>query len=207
MPPTVRLAFNGRTASPSSMAAVSFRPWVSRRLNIQYCARDRWASSPAPSPESSRRLHRHRRKLLPRCGAAVCSSRRSGSGRKGSLFIKFIQRQIEFNNVDNRLADIFHQRLLAVFCDQLRELFNAEITRFRHAWICQSAACGVILLSSPLAMPSPVQLNAALASGLAARNAATRAAISLSSSGLLTARLLPARSTVDYRHFCRCRRP
>jgi potassium-transporting ATPase ATP-binding subunit len=23
---------------------------------------------------------------------------------------------------------------LAVFCDQLRELFNAEITRFRHAW-------------------------------------------------------------------------
>src|SRR5699024_11243280 len=47
---------------------------------------------------------------FPRCGAAVCSSRRSGSGRKGSLFIKFIQRQIEFNNVDNRLADIFHQR-------------------------------------------------------------------------------------------------
>lgn len=79
---------------------------------------------------------------LPRCGAAVCSSRRSGSGRKGSLFIKFIQRQIEFNNVDNRLADIFHQRLLAVFCDQLRELFNAEITRFRHAWICRAAACG-----------------------------------------------------------------
>ncbi|MGQ7097238.1 potassium-transporting ATPase subunit C, partial [Escherichia sp. SP-MK] len=25
----------------------------------------------------------------------------------GSLFIKFIQRQIEFNNVDDRLADIF----------------------------------------------------------------------------------------------------
>lgn len=79
---------------------------------------------------------------FPRCGAAACSSRRSGSGRKGSLFIKLIQCQIEFDNVDDRLADIFHQRLLAVFCDQLRELFNAEITRFRHAWICRAAACG-----------------------------------------------------------------
>ncbi len=31
------------------------------------------------------------------------------------------------------------------------ELFNAEITRFRHAWDLPGCACGVMLLSSPLA--------------------------------------------------------
>lgn len=90
------------------------------------------------------------------------------------------------------LLDIFHQRLLAVFCDQLRELFNAEITRFRHAWDLPGRRLRVMLLSSPLADAVTSSTGTfVLASGLAARNAATRAAICLSSSGLLTARLLP----------------
>ncbi len=138
---------------------------------------------------------------LSRCGAAVCSSRRSGSGTGGSLFIMFIQRQIEFNNVDNRLADIFHQRLLAVACDQLRELFNAEITRLPRVGFARPSLAGVILLSSLLADAVTVQLERSrwhLVSGL---YAATRAAISLSSSGLLTARLLLARSLWIIGHF------
>ncbi|SRN46349.1 Uncharacterised protein [Shigella flexneri] len=58
--------------------------------------------------------------------------------------------------------------------------------------ICQATACGVMLLSSPLADAVTSSTGTfVLASGLAARNAATRAAICLSSSGLLTARLLP----------------
>ncbi len=87
---------------------------------------------------------------------------------------------------------IFHQWLLAVFCDQLRELFNAEITRFRDAWDLPGRRLRVRSSSSPLADAVTSSTGMlALASGSAARNAATRAVISLSSSGLLTARLLP----------------
>lgn len=72
--------------------------------------------------------------------------------------------------------------------------------------ICRAAACGVILLSSPLADAVTSSTGMlALASGLAARNAATRAAISLSSSGLLTARLFPPEACGIIGHFCRCR--
>ncbi len=93
----------------------------------------------------------------------------------------------------DRLADIFHQWLLAVFCDQLRELFNAEITRFRYAWDLPGRRLWGDVIVQP-ACRCRHQFNLVmlvLASGLAARNAATRAAICLSSSGLLTARLLP----------------
>ncbi len=131
--------------------------------------------------------------------AAACSSRRSGSGRQGSLFIKLIQCQIEFDNVDDRLADIFHQRLLAVFCDQLRELFNAEITRFRHAWDLPPPLAGDVIVQ-PLADAVTSSTGTfVLASGLAARNAATRAAICLSSP--VTDRRLLRQKPVDYRAF------
>lgn len=59
-----------------------------------------------------------------------------------------------------------------VSCSTLR------LRAFAMRGICQAAACGVMLLSSPLADAVTSSTGTfVLASGLAARNAATRAAI------------------------------
>ena len=183
--------------------AACLSPWVSTPTTISsrypqslsFCQHHQVFPTPAPGTEENFQLPPMRR---------------------GSLFQRAIGRDVRVRYSSSlssaRLSStmlttgwpIYFTAVLAVFCDRLRELFNAELRAFATRGICQTAACGVILLSA--ASPVSLQFSRNVRTGIrvSGRNAATRAAICLSSSGLLTARL-PARSLWIIGHFCRCR--
>lgn len=119
------LAFGNE--QPISTWRQYLRPWVSRQPQSSPCAR---VFGIQQHHRVFPTLHRHRRKL-PSPMRRAASSRR-WSGRK-ELISSFIQRQINFDNVGDRLV---MWRLLAVFCNQLRGLFNAEPRAFAARGIC-----------------------------------------------------------------------
>ncbi len=130
---------------------------------------------------------------LPRCGAAVCCSRRSGSGRSGSSLIYLSFRASSAILSCSILTTGWPRKLSSGVCGlihQLGYLLNAQLARLSHpGHLPQRGGRSQVVIET--ARRGGDQFDRHPRVGVLARRACTRSLTALSSAGLLAARLLP----------------